>query len=509
MISRRLLYLDAQRLSAYLWQAGTLTEEAAFAMRADEHPRFTAYLRRYRNSHFRLLANVSEEGYALETIPFLRGADRQSLLARKISQHFPGSHLTSTLSLGFEKDQRKNEKLLLCALTNSSHFAPWLKCIKDAEAALVGIYTVAQLAGPLLNKLRLPAQRCLLLSLQDDSIRETYLVDGKTRFSRVAHLSDRSMASSAASFAAEAAKLQQYLVSQRLIERHEALPVFILADPQSKTAMHEACRDTSSVLFQVLDNHQQARAIGLKSIPDKDCNEFIFLHLLSTAPPKQQFAGADQRHDYRLAQIRYALVALGAIALLSGAVIAANELVTTYPLHQESRELIAGEAEMSQRYGEISATFPQIAVDHETLRRITIRHAELLAQQKLPGNAYQMISNALEQSPSVQLEMLDWQVGEGGKLTSAANRNKTTLNAGEEIISLRGFIQLDASASARQTVSAFEQFVAVFRVDRKHQVEVLQAPFAIESSQPLRGGDKDEELNKPRQFTLLIRRLAP
>jgi hypothetical protein len=52
-----------------------------------------------------------------------------------------------------------------------------------------------------------------LLTLQDHSIRESFLVDGQTLFSRMAPLTDSSIAGIASSFAAEAGKLHQYLVA--------------------------------------------------------------------------------------------------------------------------------------------------------------------------------------------------------------------------------------------------------------------------------------------------------
>jgi hypothetical protein len=117
-------------------------------------------------------------------IPFLRGADRQALITRKIGQHFLGTSLAAAISLGYEKTQRKNEKLLLSALTNPAHFAPWLQRHRTPpKSPLAGIYTVAQLGGQLLKKLgQNPAGRCLLLTLQDQSIRESYLVGGHDPF---------------------------------------------------------------------------------------------------------------------------------------------------------------------------------------------------------------------------------------------------------------------------------------------------------------------------------------
>lgn len=505
MINRRLLYLNTHRLTAYRWQAGVLTPEASFEMHQEEHQRFASYLRAHHNSHFLLLANVSEEGYQLETIPFLRSADRQTLITRKIGQHFLGTPLALATSLGYEKDKRKNEKLLLCALTNPAHFAPWLKCIEAADAPLAGIYSIAQLGSTLLQKLRRPIKRCLLLTQQDHSIRETYLVNGQTQFSRMAPLADSSMAGIASSFAAEAGKLQQYLIGQRLIGRSDALPVYVLAHPQAITTVRNACHDTGNLIFEILDSHQQARQINLKTMPDDSRSELLFLHLLATTPPKQQFASEDHRHDYRISQIRAGLIALGSIALLAATLFASKELLQTHTLNQESQKLVALGTEMDFRYREISATFPQIGIDNDTLRRITSRYGELQAQQQLPHTAYRLVASALEQSPAIILDALDWRIGEA---TKASGSNGPLKN--DEVITLKGQLRLDSSATTRQTLAVLDKFVRLLAVDRNHQVEITRQPFEIDSSQALRGGDKDDSAGKPRPFTVQItRRLAP
>ncbi|HXE40595.1 MAG TPA: hypothetical protein VN639_19190, partial [Azonexus sp.] len=229
MNARRLLYLNTHRLTAYAWRHGRLLAEGVFENGDEGLAQFAAYLANHRRSHFSLLANIAEEGHVLETIPFLQGRDRQALITRRIGQHFLGTHLATAFSLGFEKVRRKNEKVLFSALTNPAHIEPWLQRINDAEAPLAGLYTVAQLGGQLLKQLGQSASRCLLLSTQDHSIRESFLVDGQTIFSRMAPVTDSSIAGIASGLAAEAGKLHQYLVGQRLVGRDEALPVFIVA----------------------------------------------------------------------------------------------------------------------------------------------------------------------------------------------------------------------------------------------------------------------------------------
>lgn len=497
MIGRRLLYLNTHRLSAYAWQGGSLRPEAVFEGNDDGLRQFAEYLAWHKHSHYSLLANVAEEGHALESIPFLQGSDRRTLIARKLSQHFQGTPLTAATSLGFEKVRRKNEKLLLSALTNPAHFDPWLQRLTQAEIALAGIFSIAQLGGALLRKLGLGSGRCLLLSMQDHSIRESFLVDGQLHFSRMAPLTDSSIVGIANSFSKEAGKLHQYLIGQRLIGRNEALPVFVIAHPQSIPAIEIACTDRGQLAFNIIDSHQAASQVGLKARPEDNRCDLLFLHLLATNPPQQQFATVPHRHHHRLAQIRYGLMATGFVALLGGALFAARQTYFAHQLRQEAAATLAGETDMNRRYQVLSASFPQLGIDNELLRRLTSRYGELASEHRLPEPAYRQLGSLLDRMPAISLEEIVWKNGQ--TLTATA---KSSDNPGE-VTTVRGAIRLER-ASIRQTLDVFDQFVAALRSDPTVSVRILQRPFDIDSGAALRGGDGQEAETGPRQFTVEI-----
>lgn len=155
MTTHRLLYLSTHRMTAYRWHSGVLEVEGAFATNEEGHQQFSDCIKQQRRSTFTLLANVSEEGFHLETIPFLQGKDRQTVIARKLGQQFFNAALTASLSLGYEKSKRKDERILLAALTNNEHFAPWLKAIESHGATLSGIYSLPLVSAALLKKLKL------------------------------------------------------------------------------------------------------------------------------------------------------------------------------------------------------------------------------------------------------------------------------------------------------------------------------------------------------------------
>jgi hypothetical protein len=509
MKTTRLLYLSAHQMAAYRWQSGQLTSEGLFAATEEGHQQFSDYLAQNPKSVFSILANVSEEGFQIETIPFLQGADRKAIIERKLGQLFFNAELTATLSLGYEKARRKDERILLVALTNNTFFAPWLNAIGYAGVALSGIYSLPLLAPSLFSKLQLVEDHCLLLTVQDQSIRQSYFENGELHFSRLTPLHNSSIGGIAQIFSAETIKLQQYLASQRLIGRNQPITAYILAHPGALKAIQGSCVNTATIHYSILNIEDCAKKTGLKTPPTDTHCEQIFLNLLVTSPPRIQFANDNQRHDHHLGQIRSALQGLGALVLLGCLLFSAKLLFDTHTVAQET-EMLKSEAALSrQRYNDIAKTFPPIPTSHETLRRIIDRYVELENRSATPDTLYHEISRALQAAPAAELDSIDWKVGSvdssAVKATGQASATSPLPEDSETAI-VRGTLKLGPNANARQMLNAFNVLVETLKSSPKLQVVVLQRPFDIESGKPLKGGDTTLEDNKPRSFSLQITR---
>jgi hypothetical protein len=507
MKTSRLLYLSAHQMSAYRWQSGELMSEGLFAATESGHQDFAAYLARNPQSVFSILVNVSEEGFQIETIPFLQGADRKAIIARKLGQLFFNAELTAALSLGYEKNKRKDERIMLAALTNNEFFAPWLQAIADAGAALSGIFSLPLLAPALLKKLQLAADQCLLLTVQDQSIRQSYFEKGELHFSRLTPLQNSSIGGIAQTFSGEAFKLQQYLASQRLIGRNQPIKAHILAHCGALKAIQNSCANSATINFNILDIEDCAKKTGLKTPPPDTHCETLFLHLLVTAPPRIQFASDDQRHDHHLGQIRSALQGLGALALLGCLLFSGKLLFESYTVTQETAALRSEASLSRQRYNDIVKTFPPLPTNNETLRRIIDRYLELEKTSASPSGLYREISRALQAAPAAELDSIDWKVGglEAAAVKAAGQATTASSVAGDsEAVVVRGTLKLGANANARQMLGAFNVLVEALKANPKLQVEVLQRPFDIESGKSLKGGNTTLEDNKPRSFSLQV-----
>src|SRR4030065_830036 len=98
---------------------------------------------------------------------------------------------------------------------NTQQFQPWLSALEQNECRLVGVYSTALLAPALIKGAGLKLPRCLLVSVQQTGMRQSYVEDGKIRFSRVGRLNLEDAAGVAAACASESARLQQTPVTMR------------------------------------------------------------------------------------------------------------------------------------------------------------------------------------------------------------------------------------------------------------------------------------------------------
>ena len=515
MKTDRLLYLSAHQMTAYRWRSGVLTNEGVFATTDAGYQEFSAYLAQHSKSIFAVLANVSEEGFQIETIPFLQGASRKAIIARKLGQLFFNATLTTSTSLGYIKEQRKDERVMLAALTNNDFFAPWLNAITQAGVALSGVFSLPLLASLLLKKLHLGEDHCLLLTVQDQSIRQSYYDKGELHFSRLTPLHNSSIGGIAQTISVETIKLHQYLASQRLIGRDQPITAHILSHPSALKAIQSSCNNTAAVVntetinFNILDSGDCAKRTGLKSpLTDIHCEQ-LFLNLLAVSPPSIQFANDTLRHGYHLTQIRYFLRALGALALATCLLFSGKLVWETSSLTRETQAL-KSETEVSmQRHNAIVNTLPPIPTDNETLHRLIDRYNELEQRSAGPAGLYREISRAMQAAPAVDLESIDWRIGgsEPAAATAPSQASAASAVPGDsESAIVRGTLKLGSNANPRQLIAAFNTLLEALKANPNLKVDVLQRPIDIESGKSLKGSDVSLNDDKPHAFSLQITR---
>lgn len=517
MPQQRLLYLDTNHLSTLLWHGGTLREEGVFPHDDAGAAAFAEYLAQHRRSNFRLLADVTDEGFQIEALPYTQGADRGALLARKLGQYFYGSPLTTAISCGREKTGRRDEKFLFTGLTQPKLFEPWLAALRAAEAPLAGIHSLPLLGAALVAKLPPVRERCLLVSVTRGGIRQSYFENGQIKFSRLSPMASGGAAELAAGCAAEAAKIYQYLLGQRLLARGAPLSVIVLAHPAQTGTFLEHCKNTEELQFALHDLHAACKTVGLKTLPRDSRCETLFLHLLAQNPPREQFAPPPERRFHRLWQFRSWLVKAGAFALLGCLLFAGREALSILESRATTADLLQqAEADM-QKYQAIQKTFPPMPASTDNLRAVMNRFDDLEKRSASIEPLYHAVSRALGEVPKVDIERIQWQLSgnpdEGQKFL--ADPRKATpppaaaaadKNGMHEIAIVHGLLPASMAADQRGQLATVNAFADALRKDAALKVTVQRMPFDIESGKSLKSSSESEQATAQLKFVIHLSR---
>jgi hypothetical protein len=321
---------------------------------------------------FYVLVDIVEEDFHHETIPFVRGADRRTLVGRKLAQRYRDTTLSLALSLGFEKTQRRDERLLLSSFTNNAQFQPWLNVLREKEAAVAGIYSVALVAPRLALKIGPKKAPLLLVTLQQAGLRQSFVESGRIRFSRLGPLEAADAADPnrvAEAFDRETTRVYQYLTAMRVVAREGGpIDAVLVAPPGEKRRVQAAAPSMPQVRIGVIELGEAASAIGLKDYPEGSGAEVLYLHLLAQHAPAEQYAGENLRQFYRLRQLRAGLVSGGAVVCLLMLAYAGLQLLQYFRLEDQAqldRDRVRAAADS---YSRVTARFPKLPTTTDNLR---------------------------------------------------------------------------------------------------------------------------------------------
>ena len=518
MAAKRILLLDGPVLSAFHWHGGHVSHEGEFSPEPVGLEALGAYVRKHRSSLFYVLADVTEEGFQLEDLPYVQGADRAALLQRRLGQYYYNTPLSVAISLGRAREGRRDEKFLFAALTRIETFTPWLDTLREAEAILAGVFSTPLVAAGCVGKLAAEGGPLLLVTITRGGVRQTFFDKGKLHFSRLSQLATRSLEEVGRTCAADSAKIFQYLVAQRQVQRGTALRAVVLAHAAQIGELQSMCINSSDLHFEFVDIAGAGRSLGLKDRPGDSNADALLVHCLAARTPAQQFAAPTERRFYRLWQVRTALANAGWLALAAGLLFAGKTALNVYELNEGVEATRAIAAEDTKRYNGILEGLPKVSLTPDNLRTLTKRVDAV--RQRIPGIEPLLVhlSQALNAQPRIELTRLNWRLAD--RLDAPAGKPeeaKPRLGAGAAAVAVAAapwtILEVDAqlpiglASDQRAQLELVEGFAARLR-DAKTDVKITDRPFDIESDKAIKSASDrgDTQPVEVPRFSLRIAR---
>ncbi|MCF8150451.1 MAG: hypothetical protein K9K30_10455 [Burkholderiaceae bacterium] len=507
MAAKRILLLDGRMLTAHHWSGGRIKLEGEFSNEPVGLEAFSAYLKKYRSSLFYMLADIAEEGFQLEDLPYVQGGDRGALLQRRLGQYYYNTSLSAAISLGRAKDGRRDEKLLFAALTRMEMFSPWLDTLRENESILAGVYSVPLVLAGCAPQLIGNGGPVLFVSQSSGGVRQTFFDKGHLHFSRLSPLATNSLDEIGRTSANDSSKIFQYLVAQRQIPRGSPLRTVVLANSSQTPALQDFCRNTNDLQFEFVDLGTVAKQHGLKDSPRDSNADNLFIHCLAAKTPPQQFAPASETRFHKLWQIRFALHGAAWIVLSACLLFAGKTALNLYDLRDKTEATKALTATDTQRYNAILDGLPKISLTPDKLRAVIGRFE--LMQKRTPAMEPLLIhlSQALDDSPRIEITQLDWKIADsltsGDKLQAVPPRPGAAPPAapgtagnpeGWVTIEIQAQLPLDLVSNRRGQIEMIESFAEGLRKSDT-TVTVIDRPFDIESNKPLKSAGETNRID--------------
>ncbi|HUQ75337.1 MAG TPA: hypothetical protein VM183_11470 [Burkholderiales bacterium] len=514
MALRRILYFTAEGHSLYRTSFAGLELEAHFAADDAGLAAFREHLRDKAGALFAVLVDLAGEDFHEEQIPFVRGGDRDAVLARRLAQRYRDTRLAAALSLGqVVTAERRNERILLASFTNTQQLTPWLDALEGAGTRLSGVYSAPLLAPALAAALAAREPRVLIVTANRAGLRQCYIEQGRLRFARLERTADVAPEALAAFVRSETQRLLQYLITLRALPR-EGGPVqaLVVAPPGQRALFEAALPSEARLTFRTLDYADALRALKLRRAPPDTQGEVLFIHLTARKPPREQFASREDRRRYFLWQLQRGVVALGVAGFLACLVIGGSRWLEVMGVRSQAVEQAQIARTAAQQYERITSTFPVTDTSTENLKVAVVEFRRIAERSANPDRALRHVSQVLEKYPQFELDALRWSIGRPAEAREPAAKPAAqpaqVQSDASVVVEVSGRVNATQRNDYRGITAQVQSFANAL-VGEGYELVRTQLPFDVTSEGTLTGdiGGATESGDAPRFTVTLARRL--
>lgn len=491
-IDTRVLLIAAERAILYLGSGRRLTDSYEFAANDAGWTAFARYLQDAPGTPTYVVVDVVEEEYRQDTIPHVFGSDRRGVLARKYSRLFRGTPYTLALTQGREREGRRDDRVLLTALTKPENIEPWITELVNHQTPLIGIYSLPVLSSALLPKLKATAANVLIVSVQQASgLRQTFFRDRQLKISRLAQMPRLGSVPYANYVVAELGKLRRYLNSLALISRDSPLAIYVLSHGTLLSELEAHCRNSEAEQYFLVDNQELAEQLGISGRFTSAYSDAIFSQLVAGKPPREHYAQTSETRYFKLYRAKVGLFAASMLLLIGSAGWGAIRFIEAVGLKQQALDATQKAAFYRERFEMARRGLPQTAVDARAIETAVGVAGTLAARKDSPISMMRLIGTELANLPHVIVNELRWFQTSNSAQSNADEPNTPAAGSGPYSHYVVGVLaaHLDPfDGDYRAAIAAIDALADKLRTQEHiYAVEVLSYPLDLRSANTMSG----------------------
>ena len=463
----------------------------------------------------KLIVDIIEEDFRVETVPHLYGRNRRVIQQRYLNKFYADQRYTALKVQGQQQGQRREDITLLSAITNDELLTPWLRTLHAAQIPLQGLYSLPVVCEHLLTALSKvssgtvrsdigfnadmdnglkqstvgsaslqPVQGPALVISQNgpNTMRQSFYQQGQLKLSRLASV--RLAEDEFDNIGRETERTIRFLENQLLFKQRQQLNVYIIAPAAEHGEWMQRMLFIPGLKVEFVDQQALAHELNLSQVASHRYNAAMFAHVLLRHPQKPQYQQVQDQFYYRQYQYRrYLNVAALMLGIMTVGLAGYWGLNNTFA-RQQLPALTAETERFDQLYAKATEAVTDLDVDVQGLEAAvtTVEQLQQSVQSLTP--VWQSLSQTLQTNTRIRPTELRWYPQ---ALPQQIDASTLPDDRPVEAIELKALVQ-NFNNNPRLAVETVLQFASQLRTqDHVLQVTVQRMPFDIAPNARLTG----------------------
>ena len=370
---------------------------------------FDAYLAANADVPSQIMLDVIEEVFAVDSVPKIGARDRKALIERRRARKFPRSPYRASMAAGSDDAPDGEIGIVHSSISNHELVDPWLSVIRRHAVPLRGIYSVPLVAPRLLSRLFSVKGPVLLLTQhQGDKLRQVFLRDGRVMSGRLSQCPPPSAAEHAEATATEIMRGRRYLERIRLIGGMEQLNVCLVAESERAERIIASAPTDSPLKFHVMETAGAAARVGLKTPPDEDHLEALYVAAAEQRRPQHAYTRSVDARYWRMRRLRQAIIGTSFAASVSCSILAGLFLADAWLVTGRALEFESQVEQLSQALRRDNDRYMPIQADSHEMQ-VAVDTGDYILANRVPAPwVMQQVGRVMGEFPDVQVTGLDW-----------------------------------------------------------------------------------------------------
>ena len=509
--TRRVLFVSSDKLAVYHWANNNLGSSYLFDVSAEGFEFFERYLKTVPNDPVYVLLDTVAEEYRLDTIPHVFGADRRAIIERKQDRVFRGTPYLYADVQGREESGRRDDNIMLSAITSPEVIQPWLKILEEYKVPVTSVVSVPLLLQEIKDIIPDMTNNALVFSLQSISgLRQSFVRDKLLKFSRLIKVPRYGTEPYAPIITEELIKVRRYINGANLLDLDKPLDIYFLGNQELLDDLGKTHTNSPMVRYHMLDVDTLAKTCGIVDHVRTPFSDKYFAYQLLKYKSKNYYATSKDTRYYQMRQINKSLRVASLVLMLSGVVWGGLNVLEGFVYRQQQRADAQKADFYNARYQVAQERISALPIDPADLKVVVETKDVLNTYKTDPVDMFKLISRGLDTFSDIQISQIQWASNInpnhklGGEPTNSTIEDGTQNVMGFSNISdtETGYIyyqiaQFNAylenfDGDYRRALSTIDKFTELLRQqDSVHDVSVVTLPLDISSEASLQGSAKE------------------